>query len=278
MTPIIAKKNKNGGSMGLFSGLKETAENIGTKVVQYNNPLWYGQKFLGDDMAMVPFVGSGYTANKNFASQMEQQAYQRNLQQQMFNREDTSIARRTQDLINSGLSPVLAAGQGASAGAAISSQAPQRDDTSGASMQVLSLLSGFKGLETQDAQKENIEANTRLANASSATKWWDFQKFVESGMASNASGLSKTVRDAIDLIQQGMKSGMFGGAKKFVEDKVTSANDYIDTILGSKQTAEDKQNKQQQFYLDLLMDVNKQDPAEGKRLLQKLIKEGKLPK
>jgi len=147
----------------------------------------------------------------------------------------------------------------------------EASDVSNSLMQVIALISGAKGIETQDAQKENIEANTRLANANASTKWWDFQKFVESGMASNASGLSKTVRDAIDLIQQGMSSGAFGGAKKFVEDKVKSVDDFLNTVTGSG-----NKHDPQQFYLDLIMDVNKKDPVEGKRLLDKLIKEGKI--
>lgn len=63
---------------------------------------------------------------RNFQQQLKTQQYEKELQQKIFDREDNSVLRRTQDLKNAGLSPVLAAGSGAGAGAPIKLTTPQK--------------------------------------------------------------------------------------------------------------------------------------------------------
>lgn len=61
----------------------------------------------------------------NFRNQQEQQQYDRDLQRQIFEREDNAVFRRMEDLKNSGLNPVLAAGSAANSGQALQGSAPQ---------------------------------------------------------------------------------------------------------------------------------------------------------
>ena len=71
-------------------------------------------------------VGSNLlTGYLNYKNQKDTLHWQKDLQREIFAREDTSIARRVADLKSSGLSPVLAAGQGAGTGGTISVTPPQ---------------------------------------------------------------------------------------------------------------------------------------------------------
>lgn len=66
-----------------------------------------------------------YWNYKNYQLQKEQYNYEKELQQTIFSREDNATQRRVADLRAAGLSPVLAAGSPAGAGAVVSTQAPQ---------------------------------------------------------------------------------------------------------------------------------------------------------
>lgn len=65
---------------------------------------------------------------QNIKFQEQNLEYQKDLQQQIFNREDTAYQRKVNDLIAAGINPAVAAtGAGSSAGAIVNTQAPHND-------------------------------------------------------------------------------------------------------------------------------------------------------
>ena len=76
----------------------------------------------GGAMTAAGSIVQGYWNKKQQEKNLD---YQKDLQAQIFGREDNSVQRRVDDLKKAGLSPTLAAGSGAGAGSVISTQAPQ---------------------------------------------------------------------------------------------------------------------------------------------------------
>ncbi len=112
-------------------------------------------------------IGANRISRDNLQFQKDTLDYQKGIQQQMFDREDSSVQRRVADLKSAGLSPVLAAGQGARAGAPISVTAPQRSETG-----VAAMGKGLAGvLENLGALRDISKtlAETALTNAKQKT-------------------------------------------------------------------------------------------------------------
>ena len=127
--------------MGLVSSFITGAMNLGSNIVtnQFNERI----------------------AKQNLAFQKENLEYQKDLQQQIFNREDTAYQRKVNDLIAAGINPAVAAtGSGSPAGSVVSTQAPHNDMKYQAPLFNLgSAIDTLKSLK----QIANIEEQTNVA-------------------------------------------------------------------------------------------------------------------
>ncbi len=148
----------------------------------------------------------------NYQLQNENLAYQKDLQQIMFGREDNAVQRRVSDLRKAGLSPVLAAGSAASAGPVISTSAPQR----------VSDLNGFMALaqigtmlaQQQKAQTEADNARLIYEQNKMNTDYFRDNGIspVESGMSLSQLLVNKFNTDGNDVLDR-----ILEGIAKFLE-------------------------------------------------------------
>lgn len=152
---------------------------------------------LGAATAAIAGVNAG-TGLMNTYMQWQNLQYQKHVQSQIFGREDSSIRRRVRDLKAAGLSPVLAAGQGAGTGGVVKTNAPQVDLRAG---ELLAMMKMKQDIEVTEEQKKLIQAQARNANASADLTSWDLSRYVASKLPSNAAGWAKEVAEIFQLLQ-----------------------------------------------------------------------------
>lgn len=100
----------------------------------------------------------------NYDHMREQYEYSKELQQTIFNREDTAMARKVADMKAAGLSPYAFAATGARAGSTVPVQAPQRGtEAQKIKKDALSNL-GLKDIAMTIAEIGAIQAQTRKTN------------------------------------------------------------------------------------------------------------------
>lgn len=114
----------------------------------------------------------GYASNeRNIAMQRETNQQNERLMREAWGREDSSVQRRTADLKAAGLSPVLAAGQGASSMSPIKMDAPQGQDwgSQAASQAISGTLAATQLRQTEAqmaltrAQERQVDINTNIS-------------------------------------------------------------------------------------------------------------------
>lgn len=121
---------------------------------------------LGTLLGAGGMAASALNVRNNYGLQVANLDYQKDLQQKIFEREDTAIQRRMEDARAAGVNPYAVVGSGANAGSVVSTQAPQMQGINVGGMfdTVQSALGIMQNLNATKQQQATL-ANQQIQNA-----------------------------------------------------------------------------------------------------------------
>ena len=168
----------------------------------------------------------------NAVQQQKQFQYQKKLQQQIFQREDTAVQRRVAELQAAGLSPVLAAGAGAGAGQVVSTKAPQYEGSGDPVSGVMDAMMASKTLKAKDSEIAFLKS--QKAHMDAETKTEDELRPIKVEQATQQAGLLQTqasvaLLDSMTRAEQWKRDHPYGAPLPF--DKNTPAGKILNPIL-----------------------------------------------
>lgn len=140
---------------------------------------------MGIVEGLIGALGGVTEAGINYQAQVANLDYQKNLQKQIFEREDNAVSRRAADLKNAGLSKTLAAGDAAGAGTAVSTSAPQLSmvDKVAAGLNYAQQMANVRKTEeeTQNLLVQQREAESRIMSQDMERQYMAIKLSVEKG-------------------------------------------------------------------------------------------------
>lgn len=150
---------------------------------------------LGGIMSGVGSIGSFGVGLLNYGEMRKMNTWQRHAYERSLAREDTAVQRRAADLRAAGLSPVLAAGQGASTMPPVSLNAPKMDvnpsELAAAAMTMMTQEAEIS--KTKEQEKLNA-AQKRVADLQAAETAWNLKLAKKGGIPTTQRG---TVADVV---------------------------------------------------------------------------------
>lgn len=143
-------------------------------------PMTAGALITGASSLLGTAVDAGVNykiAKMNLDFQKDVYDWQKNVQQQTWNREDNAVRRRMADLKSAGMNPLLAAGGAASSGQAVSVTAPQNNYRSEIGAQMLATAKAMTDISMTRSQQQLLNQQVqqqKTANdlAKLTLKWY----------------------------------------------------------------------------------------------------------
>lgn len=147
-----------------------------------------------------------FNNERNYRAQQENLSYQKNLQNRIFEREDSSLQRRVADAEAAGLNPQLALGSGAGAGQAISTVAPQHEpmkiDFVDKAINLQKNLTELNLLKNENIGKQKQNA---LLDLQKQVDEHNLKYFTDRHLPTNANGEYVQLMEALGSLIEGVK-------------------------------------------------------------------------